>query len=82
MLTAFLFRQKFLKNDPFPKIFFKCQIIMSELLVIINQIDNRSTSVLSVIQEEIYSDVPHAIVTIGFIPSAAKRTLKLAKNAE
>ena len=55
---------------------------MSEPLVIINQIDNRSTSVLSVIQEEIYPDVPHAIVTIGFIPSAAKRTLKHANNAE
>jgi hypothetical protein len=54
---------------------------MGELLIII-QIDNRNTSVLSVIQEETYPDVPHAIVTIGFIPSAAKLTLKRANNAE
>ena len=47
-----------------------CPIIMSERLAI-NQIDNRSTSVLSVIQEGIYPDVPLAIVTIGFILSAA-----------
>jgi hypothetical protein len=55
---------------------------MGELLLIINQIDSRSTSALSVMQEEIYPDVLHAIVTIGFIRSAAKLTLKRANNAE